>query len=222
MIAKNKNTIVLMPPKTASNSIRVLLESSGFLFCKKQGRVGYPQIHLKLSEIVQLYNVDNLKDYKVIQITRNPYDRFVSSFFFQKKIIPRDYVPIFKDYSLEEFTKHLFESVNSENFIESFYGDVSFVQNNIDNEINWGGSRLYNTQVSWNDLNHDVVYFKLEEISQDLSSIKNFLYLQHTKLPNLNSQNLPYDYTSLLTPNSKKIISNMFFEDFKNLGYNTI
>lgn len=208
-----------MPPKTASNSVRVLLESSGFVFSKEQKYVGYPQIHLKLSEIVKLYDVENLKNYKIIQITRHPYERFVSSFFFQKKIIPDNYIVKFKDYNLEEFAKHLFKSINSENFIESFYGDVSFVQDNINREINWGGSRFYDTQVSWNDLNQEVTYFKLENISQDISSLRDFLQLKDAKLPKINSQNLLFDYISLLTQDSKKIISDIFCEDFKKLEY---
>jgi hypothetical protein len=219
MIAKNKHTIVLMPPKTASNSIRVLLENSGFIFYKEKNFVKHPQIHLKLSEIVELYKVENLENYKVIQVTRNPYQRFVSSFFFQNKIIPHGYTPTFKNYNIEQFTKHLVQAINSENFIKAFYGDTSFVENNINNGINWGGSRLYDTQVSWNDLNHKVTYFKLEQISQDLTPLKEFLQLEHTKLPNVNSQKLQVNYELLLIPDLKNIISKIFYEDFKRLKY---
>lgn len=208
-----------MPPKTASNSIRGLLETSGFVFCKEEHPINHPQIHLKLSEIVELYNVDNLEDYKIIQVTRNPYIRFVSSFFFQHKILPRDYVPTFKNYNLEQFTKHLVQAINSKDFIKSFYGDPSFVHHNIRNGINWGGSRLYDTQVSWNDTNHEITYFKLEHISHDLTPLKEFLQLECAELPNINSQKLQFDYTSLLTPDVKQIISNIFCEDFMKFGY---
>lgn len=208
-----------MPPKTASNSIRVLLENSGFIFCKERQPIGHPQIHLKLSEIVKLYNVDSLEDYKIIQVTRNPYIRFVSSFFFQYKILPHDYTPTFKNYNLEQFTKHLVQAINSENFIESFYGDPSFVHHNISNGINWGGSRLYDTQVSWNDMNHKVTYFKLEHISHDLTPLKQFLRLEHTELPTINAQKLQIDYPALLTTNIKQTVFDIFHKDFKKFGY---
>ena len=76
-----------MPPKTASNSIRTTLEEQGVVFLKDTQKL--PQVHLKLSEIINRYDIDNLDDYKIIQIVRNPYSRFVSSFFFQKKNYPQ-------------------------------------------------------------------------------------------------------------------------------------
>ena len=90
MIDKNKKIIVLMPPKTASNSIRTLLEQFDYVFYQ-DSKIKYPQIHLKLSEIIKLYDVNNLNEYNIIQVVRNPYHRFISSFFFQKKIIPSGY-----------------------------------------------------------------------------------------------------------------------------------
>jgi len=220
MIDKNKKLIILMPPKTASNSIRVLLEESGFRF-HTYDNIGHPSIHLKLSEIVKLNDITNLNSYKIIQITRNPYIRFVSSFFFQKKILPQKYEPIFKYYNLEQFTEHLSNSKNSEDFIKSFYGDTSFVYNSITNGINWGGSRLYDAQVSWNDLNQNIIYFRLEDIVKDLTPLKEFLRLGSSILPNINSQQLELDYMSLIDSKSLDIISNMFDIDFKTLGYDT-
>ena len=218
MVSKDKQTIILMPPKTASNSVRVLLEQSGWTFCKEP-IPSQPTIHLKLSELIESYGIDNPSDYKIIQITRNPYTRFVSSFYFQKKILPNNYNPIFKDYSISEFTHHLKESKKSSDFIKAFYGDVSFVINNIKNGINWGGSRLYDTQVSWNDLNQNVIYFKLEELINDITPLKQLLNLGSSNLPNINSQEIGIDYTSLLTPDVIQSIMDMFHADFKTLGY---
>ena len=218
MICKNKNIIILMPPKTASNSLKVLLEGSGFIF-SNEPNLPHPQIHLKLSELVDVYKIDNLNQYTIIQITRNPYERFVSSFFFQKKILPETYHPLFKDYDLPTFTNHLLESKNSSDFIESFYGDTSFVRNNIKQGINWGGSRLYDSQVSWNDMNQNVTYFKLEDISKDLNPLRELLGLNSLVLPTINSQGLNIDYQSLLTQDIKNILSHLFHDDFKLLGY---
>lgn len=218
MICKNKNIIILMPPKTASNSLKVLLEGSGFIF-SNEPNLPHPQIHLKLSELVDVYKIDNLNQYTIIQITRNPYERFVSSFFFQKKILPETYHPLFKDYDLLTFTNHLLESKNSSDFIESFYGDTSFVRNNIKQGINWGGSRLYDSQVSWNDMNQTVTYFKLEDISKDLTPLRKLLGLNSLALPIINSQKLNIEYNSVLDTPIKKIITELFFEDFDKLQY---
>jgi hypothetical protein len=78
MIDKNKKTIVLMPPKTASNSVRILLEQFGYNFYKDLNLSNIPQIHLMLSEIIKLYNIVDLEEYKIIQVVRDPYHRYVS------------------------------------------------------------------------------------------------------------------------------------------------
>jgi hypothetical protein len=219
MIAKNRNTIVLMPPKTASNSIRGLLEQSGFIFSRDSKNPNFPQIHLKLSEIAELYDIDDLEKYKIIQIVRNPYYRYVSSFFFQKKIIPRNYTPKFINYDLEEFSNHLLESKKTTDFVRSFYGDTLFVESLIRNGISWGGSRLYDTQLSWNNLKLNVNYFKLEDLTNSVECLLDHIELKSDVLPNINSQNLTFDYMSLITPNVKKIIIELFDEDFESFGY---
>lgn len=219
MISKKSNLIVLMPPKTASNSLRVLFEQSGIIFFNDSTITNYPQIHLKLGEIINLYNISDLKKFKIIQIVRNPYERFVSSFFFQKKITPHYFTPNYMKYNLEEFSEHLVKSKKNENFIESFYGDSSFVNFSISNGISWGGSRLYDTQLSWNDLGEEVSYFKLEEVSKSTESLSYFLKINLPTLPKINSQDLSANYTSLITPKVKEIILDLFNEDFETFGY---
>lgn len=208
-----------MPPKTASNSIRVMLEQNGHSFSKDSIKQNYPQIHLRLSEIVDLYNVDDIQDYRIIQITRNPYYRYVSSFFFQKKIIPATFQVEFMRYDLEEFSKHLLNSKKSDNFIESFYGNSDYVNHTIKNGISWGGTRFYDKQIYWNDLNMNVEYFKLEDIVEDMSNLRTYLGLSIKTLPLVNSQGLNMDYKSLITPKVKEVILELFDEDFTHLDY---
>lgn len=208
-----------MPPKTASNSIRVLLEQHGYFFSKDSKHLNYPQIHLKLSEIVDFYNVKNLDEYKIIQITRDPYHRYISSFFFQKRIVPQNFTVKFKNYDLVEFSKHLLISKKTNNFIDSFYGDSSFVNYTINNGISWGGTRFYDKQVDWNDLGVNVKYFKLEDINNDITELQNFLDLPIKGLPLINSQGLTFDYLSLITPEIKEIVIELFDKDFDDLSY---
>jgi virulence-associated protein VapD len=219
MIDKNKKIIVLMPPKTASNSIRTLLEQFGYVFYQ-DSKIKSPQIHLKLSEIIKLYDVNNLNEYNIIQVVRNPYHRFISSFFFQKKIIPSGYSIKFKNFDLNEFTNHLLDSKRSNDFVSNFYGDTSFVNDCIQSGKSWGGTRFYDKQVDWNDVCVDVKYFKLEELSEETTQLQSYLNLPNEKLPKVNSQGLVLDYFELLTPDVKDIVVKLFKEDFEKFEYN--
>ena len=89
MIIEKEKIILLLPPKTASNSLRKLLMDSGFYFRPPIRKVDYPIYHLTLSEICYVYNIpiDQLTNYKIIQIVRNPYDRFISAWFHQMDIL---------------------------------------------------------------------------------------------------------------------------------------
>jgi hypothetical protein len=53
--------------------------------------VDYPIYHSTLTEIMEVYNVkeDELGDYKIIQIVRNPFDRFISAWRHQMEIVSR-------------------------------------------------------------------------------------------------------------------------------------
>lgn len=217
MISKNHKLIVLMPPKTASNSLRGTLENCGVNFYIDPNPK--PQIHLKLSEIVERYDVKNLNDFKIIQLTRNPYERFVSSFFFQKKIIPKNIKTPFSNFSLEEFTIHLKESLDSGNFIKEFYGDESFIINTINSGTSWGGSRLYDTQISWNDLGVKINHFKLEDINYEIERIRTTVNLPIENFLHLNSQNINENYRNLITPKVKEVVLELFENDFEFFGY---
>jgi hypothetical protein len=217
MISKNKKLIVLMPPKTASNSIRALLQQFEYVFSPHLKAV-LPQIHLRLSEIIDLHDVTDLSEYKIIQITRNPYHRYVSSFFHQNRITPEKCNFSFKNYNLTEFSKHLLDSKKSSNFIESFYGDSSFINNSIKRGESWGGSRLFDTQVSWDDIGTNVEYFKLENLTTDISELKNFLGVNLKKLPLINSWGLT-NHMDLITPEIKDIVVELFDEDFTKFNY---
>lgn len=218
MIDKNKKLIVLMPPKTGSNSVRVLLNQLGYVFFKNSIQTS-PQVHLKLDEIVKQYDVTDLSSYKIIQVVRNPYYRFVSSFFFQKKIVPLNFTVNFRDYSLEEFSSLLLSSKKSNDFIKNFYGDDSYVNYCIQNGISWGGTRFYDNQIGWNNLGVEVNYFKLEDLSLNVSKLEDFLSTSIDKLPIVNSQSLNLDYLSLITPTVKDVVVELFREDFDNFDY---
>jgi hypothetical protein len=219
MIDKDKKIIVLMPPKTASNSLRETMMNNGIKFSNPIKKISTPLIHLKLDEIIKIFEVGNLSNYKILQVTRDPYTRFVSSYFHLIRITQNVGQFKFSNYDFPTFTHHFYESIKSENFIKNFYGDTSFVDNCINNGISWGGSRLFDTQKSWSNSNSNVSYFKLEDISKEISSVNDFLSTEIYFLSNINKSNLEHKYDSMLTPNIKEIILEIFEEDFKFFNY---
>lgn len=219
MIDKNRKLIVLMPPKTASNSLKQTFEKNGFRFSVPNKKITTPLIHLKLNEIIEIFEVDDLFEYKILQVTRDPYTKFVSSYFHLMRITNNVSGLKFSDYDFPTFTKRLYESIRSENFIKNFYGNTSFVDHCINNGISWGGSRLFVTQKSWNTSGNEIGYFKLENITKDTSSINNFLHTSFYSLSDVNKSNLDYKYDSMLTDNIRDIISEIFEEDFIFFNY---
>lgn len=206
-----------MPPKTASNSIRNLLENLGYVF-SKDFRIIQPQIHLKLSEILDIYNVKDLGEYKIMQVVRDPYQRFVSSFYYQKKVLPINHDSKLKTFNFSDFSNHLYDAKKTNDFIKNFYGDESYINRCIHNGDGWGGSRLFDTQVSWDNIGVDVKYFKLETLSSDVSELESYLDTPIKKFPKLNSQDLQ-NYDSLITPEIKQIVTELFIEDFDKFDY---
>lgn len=219
MIDKDKKLIVLMPPKTASNSLKETMSQNGIQFSNPIKKILKPLIHLKLSEIVKIFEVNDLSEYKILQVTRDPYTRFVSSYFHLMKITHNVKSIKFSNYNFPTFTNHFYESIKSENFIKEFYGNTSFVEHCINNGISWGGTRLFETQKSWGDVESNVSYFKLEDISKEIVSLNNFLSTEISSLSNINKSNLEHKYDLMLTPKIKDIILEVFEEDFKFFNY---
>lgn len=206
-----------MPPKTASTSLKLTLEKQGIVFDIHKENL--PQIHLKLSEIKEKFNVFDLTDYKTIQIVRNPYTRFVSSFFFIKKIMPSDYTPIFKKLDISDFIAHLIESKKSNDFIKTFYGDVGYVESRIVSGSSWGGSRLFDSQSSWNDIDYDVNFFKLEDLNYDITPLNLILNTSMKSLFKVNSQQITKNYMDFFNQKDLEKIYNLYSEDFIKYGY---
>jgi hypothetical protein len=209
----------LMPPKSASNSIKQTLEKQGVKFSSPTKKTSSPLIHLKLNEIVDLFEVDDLNEYKIFQIVRNPYKRFVSSYFHQMRILNNLRTVKFINYDLKQFSEHLYNTINSENFLKNFYGDTSFIEMSIRNGISWGGSRLFDTQLSWKNLDCKITYFKLEDISVNIQPISDFLEIPLPKLDVVNFHSNGKNYSELIDDEIKLIVEEIFAEDIKVFQY---
>ena len=184
MVSKKSKLIFLMPPKTASNSLKESLLDSSINFDELEN-FRYPKIHLFLSELVQAHKIQDVENYKIIQLTREPLDKFISSYHHQLKIVQNKRSKL-SDMDIEDFAWNMYDSLQSDDFMKSFYGNYEFVKKYIARGKSWGGSRLYLNQHQWNDMNMPVRYFKLEELQDGLSEISDFINVYLPDLPKKN------------------------------------
>ena len=219
MIIEKEKIILLLPPKTASNSLRKLLIDSGFRFRPPLRKVDYPVYHLTLSEICYVYNIpiDQLSNYKIIQIVRNPYDRFISAWFHQMDILNKE---MSLDNLIEKLNQHKHLLPNqTDTFYENFYGSINHKEKSFARG-NWGGLRFYFNQTYWNDVNATIHYFKLEELAQDISPLSTLINFKLTDLPKIKvNSSIRDDFNIYYNEEQKKEIQKLFRDDFKILNY---
>lgn len=219
LFSSDKKFILLLPPKTASTSISNAFLRSGIKFNTSHKILDYPIFHLKLSEMCEWHELDNIDEYKVLQFTRNPYHRFVSSYYQLLRITSGNTNLKFYGMNFKEFVYHLDESKSSENFTKSFFGDDSHYHENIRLKKNWSGIRMFDEQVSYNDLNNKINYFKIENTLNDMSLVSELIGSQINIVNNLNKNPVEIDYDSLLDEECMGIIHRNFINDFEILGY---
>ena len=218
MISKKSKIICLMPPKTASNSLKDCLRNAGVEF-EEMTKYTLPEIHLFLSEIVKIYEVDDLSTYKIIQIVRNPYERFVSSYFHQLRILQNIETNL-DGLDFKEFSLHLKDCLLSDkDFLQRFYGRTDFIDKFISSGKSWAGTRLYLNQHQWNDMGANIEYFKLESLAENINTLSKFLDLELSNLPRKNTNKSESNYKELLTKEINEIIELIFKKDFQYFNY---
>jgi hypothetical protein len=218
LTSSDKKIIILFPPKTASNSVKMAMGKSGIRFDSAIKTSDYPMHHLKLSELCELHDLTNIQDYTILQFTRNPYYRFVSAYFHLMRF-PKKTSVSFYDMKFKEFTNHLNKSKLSNDFIKTFFGDDSGYYENLKLKRNWSGLRMFEEQVSWNDLNAKIHYFEIECMSSDMSPISDLLNCNLISMEFINKNPKEVNYDSLLDVECMEIIYRNFINDFKTLGY---
>ena len=219
MISKERKLIILLPPKTASTSIEDAFKKSEIKFDNPNKIVDYPTLHLKLSEICETHNIQNPEEYKIIQFTRNPYYRFVSSYYHLIKITPNYKEIIFNGMNFDEFVFHIDKCKSSENFIKEFFGDDSHYYENLRKKKSWSGVRMFDEQIMHNDIGSKINYFKIENLSKNLKIVSDLISIEIGPVRNLNRNPIDINYDNLLDSECKEIIYKNFISDFKVLGY---
>jgi hypothetical protein len=207
-----------MPPKTASNSLKDCLNQAGVEF-EQMIKYNLPDIHLFLSEIVKIYEVDDLSSYKIIQIVRNPYDRFASSYFHQLRILQNIETNL-DGLDFREFALHLKDCMLSDkDFLQRFYGRTDFIDKFVFSGKSWAGTRLYLNQHQWTDMDANTKFFKLEDISENINPLSEYLNLELNSLPKKNTNKSEKKYKELLTKEINEIVELIFKKDLEYFNY---
>ncbi len=221
MISKKNKLILLLPPKTGSTSFKRCLIQSGIHFDLPTGNVKYPVYHSTLTEIIESYEVnkDELNEYKIIQIVRNPFDRFVSAWKHQNDIIHSN---LQLSDMVEKVSKHKHLLPNNiDDFYTSFYGSISFKHNAFRNG-NWGGMKFWCEQNWWNLLNDTTKYFKLENLKNNTEELSDYLGIKLPEMPHIkpNKESIrDSDYRIYYNENIKGVVSKLYENDLKLFDY---
>lgn len=205
MVSKDSKLIFLTPPKTASNSLRDTLLSSKIKFDDFDPNYHKPNTHLYLSELVENFKIENVDEYKIIQIYRNPFEKFRSAFYNLTSWIDGELKK--PNLKLNEFVLQYRDCILSDNYIKCMYRDPEFVNNLIRRKINFGFTRYFVEQYKWNDLNKNVYYLDITKIN----TLSEVIGHEIPKIYSLNKfvgQKEEFDGTSI------EIITELYKKDF--------
>lgn len=218
MVIDRFKLVALLPSKTGSSSLRGLFLEQRVLQRPEFRRLPYPHYHLYLSELALVHGLDSksLAKYKLVQVTRDPIHRFISAWKHQERILGHS-IEVEDLLDKLYFYKFLLPD-QWEEFYLKFYDDPDHQIKSFQ-KGNWGGVRFYVDQVDWNDLNLNVCYFKLEELSVDIAPLSEFLQLNLPPLPQKNKGNYSETVGSLLTYSLKEKVYQLFKRDFKAFNY---
>lgn len=186
-------------PKTAGTTICSSWEGSLLKhICRDDGFLG--GTHKSAMQLQAMYPHE-FKHYFKFCVIRNPYDRFVSKYFF-KQLNPRD------DFDLDWTDKE------SEGLLPQVYWitDRSQIKNEKDPydrpDTRWG--RII--------INHMIRY---ENINSELPELLSDLGIKDTKnvIPHFRQTRMVGDYKKYYTKKMKGIVKYMYREDLKRLNY---
>lgn len=218
VVSLKHKLIFLTPPRCSTYSLRDFLDKGNIKMDEPIRSLTTPFYHATLSEIVYAYNINlkDLKNYKIIQVTRNPINRFISSYFYQQKILGIKFD--FESFiSRVEQLKYLLPENPNEFFLNFYRSEEYKLEQYSVNQH--GGLRFYYNQTWWNNLyiSPEINYFKLEDISSNSSPLCDLLNIS----PSINypsSNTYPQDIKPILNLYKHRIY-NLFLEDFIKFNY---
>lgn len=220
MVSKKNKIILLLPAKTASNSVVKAFTDAGVQWSKPVKEVSYPVYHLLLSEISYIFDInkENLNEYTIIQITRDPYDRMISAWQHQMEITGIR-LPLRQFLKKLQSLKSLLPS-ESDLFYSLFYDKAEHKVNSF-KRGNWGGLRFYFEQTWHNDLHLNVHYIKLDDIANNLPDLSKLTGLRIDNFPHIkvNKSVRLKDFNYYSSDEERDIVKTLYINDFEKLGY---
>lgn len=217
MLSRKHKVIFLMPAKTASQSLKECLMDSSIVFDEIKSR---PKIHLTLSELMREFRIgrDELESYKIVQLVRNPYDRFISAYFHQMRLIPgRAEGVTVRGMDIRTFSEHFQRCIFKVNFLNCFYGNTDFIKGNLKTGKNWSGTRALMAQADWNDVGAKVKYFRIEDLSDGMDPVSDHLGIYLPDMPRKNESGI--EKTNDLYEEVCSVVDYVYDIDFHTLGY---
>ena len=198
IVDHSKKFVWYVNPKVASRTL------------SRQLNLKFPENYRnkKEYEVIETYKYlpyEKYYDYFKFVFVRNPYDRLLSTFLDKtKKVIGTsweiNYFAKFKDYTFEQFVKYLYENINLS-----------------DNDVN----RHIRTQMSLaNDANDLNFIGNIENLETDLNLLNKILGTHMKSIESKNKTNHDH-YSSHYTNAMKKMVYEMYFEDFVKFGYDS-
>jgi hypothetical protein len=212
MVSKENKLMFLYPPKTASSSLKNCLVNSKIRF-NHFGEYHQPNTHLFASELVDCFKIENIESYKIIQLFRDPFKRFVSGYYHFIPHLPNHYKA--KSLNLNDFVSFYEECIISDDYIKCMYDDPEWPIRFIKDKIHFGFTRYFIPQLKWNDLSLNVRYFILEDISKDITVLSDYIGHELKELKFLNKNSNPSHKIELLNDNSIEIIGRLYKEDIQ-------
>lgn len=197
MILEKHKAVYLHIPKTAGTSLTAVFNNkvnwkklyNDYLVGYDKKKGLYTQ-HLSLKQIQTVYN-KNVDDYYVFCFVRNPWEKILSTFtYFHSK----------KNYSVEDIkNKHLMNFLNTPKWADPAHKktQVSFLESATEKQVDFIG--------------------RFESLEKDFKIVCDKLKIEY-KLPSLNKSKHTH-YSNYYTPETKKIIEDVYGEDIEKFKY---
>ena len=202
---------MLYPPKTGSTSLKKCIIKSNVNFDTFDKDYHQPNTHLYLSELLDCFKITDLENYKITQIFRDPYQKFISAYYNFIRELPQEFHT--KNLNLNDFVIKYEECLKSENYINCMYDEPKWVYNFITNKIHFGFTRYFVPQLKWNDINANVMYFKFDNIVKDVSKLSDYIGVNLLQFDCYNKNNIKSDEIQKFNDKSLEIIFRLYKED---------
>lgn len=222
MIFPDLKIIFILPPKTGTSSFLRFLEPH-FI----QGKTVGNYRHHFLSITVESFNIQNLEEYKIYQLCRNPLDKLISAYYFEQALPHiRGRFPKLMEWGFNEVIKlklsnlhYLPIQIDAHNkIITDATGDI--YRPGLGDQ----GTKLYLPQTWWNDLNLDITYLKLEDLKEDCSILSEIFNVPlQTEFPFVNSTHIRKRFSKpvleMFDKEALELALDIYKKDFETLNY---